>query len=515
MSSSAKDGKPIDTTTDYESIKIDTHEGDAAANTAMMENVSKDTDTQSATSQTSTKVSKVDAYTLLKDGSQPFTLGDFSVIKKIGQGGMGAVFKARQISLDREVALKVLARHLADDEKFVSRFNREARVMARLDHGNIIRCYQVGKENGLDYLAMEYVDGCSLQDLIDKHGRFSVGDALYVTLRVADALQYAHELNLVHRDIKPDNILITKKGVVKVADLGLAKPVNDDLSMTAAGVGAGTPHYMAPEQMRSAKEVDGRADIYALGGMLYVMLTGKKPHDGATLIKLLEQKEKGRVEPASKLNSSVPEILDQMIEKMLTKNITARYQTCVEVMHDLDSLGLASDYLTLLFPDGPPTGYVAKSNFSGRSSIGAPPATSSTSTRIPPRESDSGVAEVWYVAAGTTAEGKKKVRKLTQNQMMELIRSKQLHSTDEASRQAGTGYRALSTFKEFEALFRAQIARHKLKTKAKNLQSTDEADSNQQGKWWGPLMQGTGVWAVLFVGLVILISVALALWYFL
>ncbi|HMO36754.1 MAG TPA: serine/threonine-protein kinase, partial [Gemmatales bacterium] len=119
--------------------------------------------------------------------------------------------------------------------------------------GNIIRCYQVGKEQGLEYLAMEFVDGCSLQDLIDKHGKFSVGDALYVTLRVADALQYAHDLNLVHRDIKPDNVLITRKGVVKVADLGLAKPVNDDLSMTASGVGAGTPHYMAPEQMRSAK----------------------------------------------------------------------------------------------------------------------------------------------------------------------------------------------------------------------------------------------------------------------
>src|SRR5262249_24094284 len=187
-------------------------------------------------------------------------------------------------------------------------------------------------------------------NLIDDHGKFPIGDALYVATCVAGALQYAHELNLVHRDIKPDNILINKKGVVKVADLGLAKPINDDLSMTASGVGAGTPHYMAPAQMRSAKDVDARADIYALGAMLYVMLTGKKPHDGESLVKLLEQKEKGRIDPVRKSNPSVPERLDLMIEKMLDKNLKTRYQTCAEVIHDLDSLGLTGRYLSILYP---------------------------------------------------------------------------------------------------------------------------------------------------------------------
>ncbi len=518
MSSSANDDKTIAATTDYKAYQDKTEAGELS-NTAMPDNTDTEMTVHATPKEPQPKPSKVDAYTLLKDGTQPFTLGDFSVIKKLGQGGMGAVFKAKQISLDRDVALKVLARHLADDEKFISRFNREARVMAKLDHGNIIRCYQVGKEQGLEYLAMEFVDGCSLQDLIDKNGRFSVGDALYVTLRVADALQYAHELNLVHRDIKPDNVLITKKGVVKVADLGLAKPVNDDLSMTASGVGAGTPHYMAPEQMRSAKDVDGRADIYALGGMLYVMLTGKKPHDGETLVKLLEQKEKGRFEPARKLNNTVPDKLDLMIDKMLTKSLTARYQTCAEVMHDLDSLGLANDYLTVLFPDGPPAGHVTRSQFGGRSSVTSLPGTSSKTANTQPKENDPNSGEIWYVAAGTTSDGKKKVRKLTQAQMKELIKTKQLDSTDEASKQAGTGYRALATFKEFELLFRAQVAQKKLERKTEKLQDkfqqiADEVDSYERKKWWSRFFHSVGGWVFFLIGMAILAAIAFAIWYF-
>lgn len=465
--------------------------------------------------------SPVDAYSLLKEGAQPVTLGDFLISKKLGQGGMGAVFKAKQVSLDRDVALKVLARHLADDEKFVSRFQREARVMAKLDHGNIIRCYSVGVENGLNYLAMEFVDGCSLQDLIDKNGKFSVGDALYITLRVADALNYAHELQMVHRDIKPDNVLVAKKGIVKVADLGLAKPINDDLSMTVSGVGAGTPHYMAPEQMRSAKNVDGRSDIYALGAMLYVMLTGKKPHDGESLVRLLEQKEKGRFEPARKLNPSVPDKLDLMIDKMMAKNVTARYQTCAEVMNDLDGLGLANDYFTVLFPDGPPaasSGAVTRTTFSSsRATPTVTPSGPQAGKAPSPREPDPAAGELWYMAAGTTSDGKKKVRKLTQAQMKELIKSKQLDSTTEASRHPGSGYRALATFKEFEQLFRSQIAQKKLEKKTEKLQDkfaqiADEVESYERRKKWGRFFNSVGGWIGLLIGLAILAGIGFGLY---
>lgn len=511
-SSSADKGKAVEAKVGFDSKQLETHTGDANS-TALFDNAGNDTATPDKAQAATRPVSSVDAYSLLKDGTHPVTLGDFQVSKKLGQGGMGAVFKATQLSLDRDVALKVLARHLADDAKFVSRFQREARVMAKLDHGNIVRCYSVGQESDLWYLAMEFVDGCSLQDLIDKNGKFSVGDALYVTLRVADALNYAHELNLVHRDIKPDNVLITKKGVVKLADLGLAKPMNDDLSMTASGVGAGTPHYMAPEQMRSAKDVDGRADIYALGGMLYVMLTGKKPHDGETLVKLLEQKEKGRIESARKLNISVPDKLDLMIEKMLSKSLTARYQTCAEVMRDLDSLGLANDYLSVLFPEGPPASAAGASTRSGyggsRTSGPLAPSTPPPPVKTAPREADPHAADVWFLAAGTMADGRKKVRKLTHTQLKELIKSKQIDSTAEASKAAGTGYRALATYKEFEQLFRSQVAQKKLEKKTEKLQDkfsqiADEVESYERKKKWGRFFNSVGGWIVLLVGLAIL-----------
>lgn len=514
--------KPVSRSVPVDNKSADTkHE---VSNTAHIENL--EIHTPAPREPGSKPTSSVDAYNLLKDGAEPVTIGDFSVSKKLGQGGMGAVFRAKQISLDREVALKVLARHLVDDEKFVSRFQREARVMARLDHQNIIRCHSVGNENGLWYLAMEYVDGYTLLDLIDKHGKLPVGDALYITLCVADALNYAHELNLVHRDIKPDNVLINKKGVVKLADLGLAKPMNDDLSMTASGVGAGTPTYMAPEQMRSAKDVDGRADIYALGGMLYVMLTGKKPHDGATLVTLLEQKEKGRIESARKLNPKVPDKLDLMIEKMLARSLTARYQTCAELIHDLSGLGLANHYISVMFPDGPPggSGHISKSmkpvprNTTPISVAAEQSTAAKTPTPSSPTEKEAGTPGIWYLAVGTTSEGKKKVRKLSEKQLKELIKSKQVSSTAEASKQAGSGYRALATFREFEMLFRSLVAQKKMERKTEKLQEkfaeiAAEVETYERRKWWGRFFNSVGGWVGFILGLVVLAAIGYGLYY--
>src|SRR5262249_32437964 len=158
-------------------------------------------------------------------------LGDFRLVKKLGVGGMGQVFKGRQISLDRDVAVKVLSKQLAGNPAFVQRFYREARIMARLDHPHIVRCYGVGEAFGWHYVAMEYLDGGSMQDQLKKLGKLSLGDALHVILACAHALQHAHELEMIHRDIKPDNILLTGKGVVKVADLGLAKALSEELNL--------------------------------------------------------------------------------------------------------------------------------------------------------------------------------------------------------------------------------------------------------------------------------------------
>jgi serine/threonine-protein kinase len=273
----------------------------------------------------------------------PEVFGDFRLDKKLGEGGMGAVYKAHQISMDRVVALKLLAKNLASNAHFVERFYREARTMAKLDHPNIVRGYAVGENEGQHFVAMEFIDGQSMQKWMDKLGKLSVGDAVHVVLRAAYALQHAHEQSLVHRDIKPDNILMTTKGVVKVADLGLAKNTDDDMSLTQSGTGFGTPHYMPLEQYRDAKRVDGRADIFALGVTLYYFLSGKYPFSGETHFDVIKAKELAKTTPVRRLNPEVPERLDLMIDKMVQKDAAHRYQSCAAVIEALESLGVANE----------------------------------------------------------------------------------------------------------------------------------------------------------------------------
>ena len=275
-------------------------------------------------------------------------LGDFKLKKKLGEGGMGIVYLAQQVSLDRPVALKTLSRELSKREDFVKRFIREARSMARLDHPNVVRVYAVDSHKGIHYAAIEYIDGRSAQDWLNELGSFSVGDALNVVIAAATGLKAAHDQNMVHRDIKPDNILITRKGVTKVADFGLAKARDEDNSMTQSGAGLGTPLYMAPEQARSAKHVDQRSDIYALGATLYHMLTGKLPFLGETALELILAKEKGSFVPARTINPAIPERLSLVIEKMLAKEAKHRYKSCDEVLAELTSLNLANPVISFI-----------------------------------------------------------------------------------------------------------------------------------------------------------------------
>ena len=220
------------------------------------------------------------------------------VIEFIGQGGMGAVYKARQKQLDRIVALKVLPPGIGGDPAFAERFTREAKALAKLLHPNIVALFEFGQADGIYYLLMEFVDGVSLGQLL-RASRVSAREALAIVPQICDALQYAHDQGIVHRDIKPENILLDRRGRVKVADFGLAKLVgaepitrpSDTLSssdgervggdrpeaLTAVGKIMGTPNYMAPEQVEHPGEVDHRADIYALGVVFYQMLTGELP----------------------------------------------------------------------------------------------------------------------------------------------------------------------------------------------------------------------------------------------
>jgi len=250
------------------------------------------------------------------------------ILELLGQGGMGIVYKARQIKLDRPVALKILTRETAGTPGFADRFAREARLLARLSHPNIVGVYDFGETNGLYYLLMEYVPGLNLRQLQSSE-RLSPTQALAIVPKICDALQYAHEQGVVHRDIKPANILINDRGHVKIADFGLAKLLGkpaEDTTLTGAHHVMGTPHYMAPEQIEHPQDVDHRADIYSLGVVFYEMLTGELPV--------------GRFEPPSARtrDMQVDVRLDEIVLRALDKQPERRYQQASEVRTDVERI---------------------------------------------------------------------------------------------------------------------------------------------------------------------------------
>lgn len=240
------------------------------------------------------------------------------ILDLIGQGGMGAVYKARQRGLDRFVALKILPPEAAKDPSFEERFAREARALARLSHPNIVGVHDSGNAGGLFYVLMEYVDGINLRDAIQT-GEFTPEEALGIVPQICEALQYAHDEGVVHRDIKPENILLDKKGTVKIADFGLARLLRqtpDNFTLTGTHQVMGTPKYMAPEQMEGSHEVDHRADIFSLGVVFYEMLTGELPL--------------GRFDvPSKKVEVDVR--LDEIVLRTLEKEPDRRYQTASEI----------------------------------------------------------------------------------------------------------------------------------------------------------------------------------------
>ncbi len=229
----------------------------------------------------------------------PSALGGYHILRKLGQGGMGSVYLARQMSLDRNVAVKVLSPALAEDAGFVARFTREAYAAAQLAHHNVVQVYDIGEDAGRHFYSMEFVEGQTLSGLVAKDGKLDPEAAVGYTLQAARGLKFAHDQGLIHRDVKPENLLLNTQGIVKVADLGLVKKRGlseipggnlaagakgtskleqaQSINSTGFDMSMGTPAYMAPEQARDAAHVDGRADIYSLGCTLYDLLTGRPP----------------------------------------------------------------------------------------------------------------------------------------------------------------------------------------------------------------------------------------------
>ena len=218
------------------------------------------------------------------------TLGGFKVTRALGRGGMGTVYLARQLSMDRNVALKVLSPQLSSDRQFVDRFMREVRVLAMLEHPNIVAAHEAGEDSGHYYLAMAYVDGESLDVRLRHSGPLPEQQALQITRTVAQALSYAWKKHqLLHRDIKPANIMVDREGQVKLMDVGISKSLTEETALTMTGALIGTPNYMSPEQARNAKGLDFRADIYSLGATLYHLVTGRAPFQGTSSAEVVTQ----------------------------------------------------------------------------------------------------------------------------------------------------------------------------------------------------------------------------------
>jgi len=470
--------------------------------------------------------------------SRASELGDFKLLKKLGEGGMGEVYLARQQGLDRMVALKVLSKQLGKKETFVERFFREARAMARLDHPNVLKVFAVETDKGRHYVAIEYVDGQTMQDWVNQLGRLSVADAVLVTIQCAQALVHAHEASLVHRDIKPDNVLVTRSGHVKVADFGLAKAADDDVSMTQSGTGMGTPLYMAPEQARNAKAVDLRADIYALGCSFYHFLTGELPFQGETALELVMAKEKGLFTSARKLNNEIPDRLDLLVDRMIAKDPDHRYADCTELLADLNAMNLAGE--TLSFIEGaeaaPGTAQQTAPNTAANSAANTAANSSSkraTSTRpaqasppviLPPPNSSQDAAaqrataddDDWFIQH-TNAKGRTVVSRMSTARIRQAIDGKLLDLKAKAKQNQGESFMPLAQFAEFEPAIKKRLSQARSGTGSglQDIYQKLDKQHHRRKKWRSLsfLFRSAMGWVWLTVFLAVLVGLGVGGWW--
>ena len=271
-------------------------------------------------------------------------LGDFQLLRRIGQGGMGQVYLARQITLKRSVAIKVLRPDLAANETTVKRFKAEAEAVAAINHPNIVHLHAIGEAGGLHYMVLEYVEGRNLREYLSRKGPPDLPIALSIMRQVAAALQRAGESGFVHRDIKPENILLTRRVEVKVTDFGLSRcfATDEPLNLTQSGVTMGTPLYMSPEQVQGHKDkIDHRSDIYSFGVTSYHLLAGEPPFRGQTAFEVALQHVQAQPKPLRELRPDLPPELCAIVHKMMAKRPEDRYQTAREILRDLNRLRTA------------------------------------------------------------------------------------------------------------------------------------------------------------------------------
>ena len=371
--------------------------------------------------------------------SEPRTLGGYHVLRRLGEGGMGSVYLGYDPVRHQQVAVKVLSESLANQHAMVDRFTREGKSGALLDHPNIVHSLELGCDRltGKHFLVLEFVDGPSVQTLLEQKGRLPVGDAVHIVIDMARALEHSHSRNIVHRDIKPANILLTRSGVAKLADLGLAKQTDEVSHLTVTRQGFGTTAYMPYEQAINARFADARSDIYALGVTLYQLVTGRVPFPGDDHLAVIERKRLGIFEPASSVHRDIPTSLDPILARMLARDPRDRYPTAKDLLLDLEQSGLVASLPSYLDPEA------------AMAAMGTDPAMDNEPTRLaldppPPAEVD----DSWSLRY-LNSEGHLCQERVTTAQVIMWMREGSLPAGAMAARSPLDLFRPVSSYAEF------------------------------------------------------------------
>jgi serine/threonine-protein kinase len=421
-------------------------------------------------------------------------LGGYRILRRLGEGGTCKVYLGYHEERGIQVAIKVLNDEFAVNQQYLDRFNREGKIGALLDHPNIVRRLSFGqdKETAKHYMVLEFVDGPSARTLLETRGRLPVGDAVHIALSIARALEYAHSRNVIHRDIKPANILITRSGVSKLADLGLARRVDEASHLTAARQGFGTTHYMPYEQAVNARAADGRSDIYALGATLYHLVTGVVPFPGDNHLDVVEKKKQGDFVPAGKLVPEVPESLDRILARMLAPLPRDRYQTASELIIDLERAQLAAAVPTFADPER------ARDDPYMQAGL-----TSAEPTRLDPEAVPRPLPPpggVWLVRFRNKA-GKLCRLRLSTREVFRRLESGLLPAATEARRNADKRFGPVLTFDEFKD---ARLSPHPRRKRSQRPRLTPPAP--RTALRWKPLVAG---------GTVVVLVLVAAVWFWL
>lgn len=263
------------------------------------------------------------------------SLGDYDILSKIAEGGMGTIYKGRHRQSGLIVAIKIIPPATARNEVLLKRFEQEFRAASMLDHPNIVRALEYNDSGPSPFLVMEFVDGISLGQRIERDGLIPEAEAIRILAQVCQGLHRAHKQGLIHRDVKPDNIMVTHDGVAKLTDMGLVKDVENEMNLTRTGRGLGTPHFMAPEQFRNAKNADVRCDIYSLGATLYMMVTGQLPFSGCGPLDAWLKKAKNDFVPPKQLNPNLSDRIDWAIRRAMSGDPEVRPGSCREFVEDM------------------------------------------------------------------------------------------------------------------------------------------------------------------------------------